>query len=50
MIIRILYNAALMNKRSKIYQEWIDKKIGITYIKISEEFKSCEFANKGWLK
>ena len=45
-----LYNATLMNKRSKTYQQWIDKKIGVTYIKISEEFKSCEFANKGWLK
>jgi peptidyl-prolyl cis-trans isomerase SurA len=45
-----LYNAALMNKRSKTYQQWIDKKIGITYIKISEEFKSCDFQNKGWLK
>jgi peptidyl-prolyl cis-trans isomerase SurA len=45
-----LFNAALMNKRAKTYQQWIDKKIGITYIKISEEFKSCEFENKGWLK
>jgi peptidyl-prolyl cis-trans isomerase SurA len=45
-----LYNATLMNKRTKIYQEWIDKKIGVTYIRLSEEFKSCEFLNKGWLK
>ncbi|MBA4322332.1 MAG: hypothetical protein C0408_05880 [Odoribacter sp.] len=45
-----LFNAALLDKRSKVYQQWIDKKIGVTYIKISEEFKSCEFANKGWLK
>lgn len=45
-----LYNAALNNKRSKIYQQWVNKKIGITYIKISDEFKSCEFQNKGWLK
>jgi len=45
-----LNNAALMNKRSKTYQQWIDKKIGTTYIKISEEFKSCDFVNKGWLK
>jgi peptidyl-prolyl cis-trans isomerase SurA len=45
-----LYNSALLNKRSKTYQEWIEKKIGITYIKISDEFKSCEFVNKGWLK
>jgi peptidyl-prolyl cis-trans isomerase SurA len=45
-----MYNSTLLNKRSKTYQQWIDKKIGVTYIKISEEFKSCEFANKGWLK
>jgi peptidyl-prolyl cis-trans isomerase SurA len=45
-----IYNAALSNKRSKTYQKWIDKKILTTYIKISEEFKSCEFVNKGWLK
>jgi peptidyl-prolyl cis-trans isomerase SurA len=45
-----LYNAALMNKRSKTYQQWINKKIGITYIKISDEFKSCDFQTKGWLK
>jgi peptidyl-prolyl cis-trans isomerase SurA len=44
------YNSALMNKRSKVYQEWIDKKIGVTYIKVSDEFKSCAFVNKGWLK
>jgi peptidyl-prolyl cis-trans isomerase SurA len=45
-----LYNAALLDKRSKIYQDWIKKKIAITYIKISEEFKSCDFLNQGWLK
>jgi peptidyl-prolyl cis-trans isomerase SurA len=45
-----LYNAALNNKRSKVYAQWINKKISITYIKISEEFKSCAFQNKGWLK
>ena len=45
-----LYNAALLDKRTKTFQQWIDKKIGVTYIKVSEEFKSCEFENKGWLK
>jgi len=46
----LLYNAALQQKRSKYYEEWIAKKIGITYIKVSDEFKTCPFANKGWLK
>lgn len=45
-----LYNAALMEERSKTYENWIKKKIEVTYIKISDEFKSCNFLSKGWLK
>jgi peptidyl-prolyl cis-trans isomerase SurA len=45
-----LYNAALMNKQSKTYDAWLKKKIEVTYIKISDEFKSCDFLQKGWLK
>ncbi len=45
-----LYNAALMNKQSKTYDDWLKKKIEVTYIKISDEFKSCDFLQKGWLK
>jgi len=47
---QILDNAALMEKRSNKYADWINKKIGITYIKISEEFKSCNLANERWMK
>ena len=39
-----------MNERSKVYDKWIKEKIEITYLKISEEFKSCDFLKKGWLK
>jgi peptidyl-prolyl cis-trans isomerase SurA len=45
-----LSDAALMNKRSKTYDEWLKKKIDVTYIKISDEFKSCDFLEEGWLK
>jgi peptidyl-prolyl cis-trans isomerase SurA len=46
-----LSDAALMNKRNKTYDEWIKKKIEVTYIKISDEFRSCDFLEKqGWLK
>ena len=45
-----LYNAAMMNERTKSYDKWIKKKIETTYIKISEEFRSCDFLAKGWLK
>ena len=47
---QILYNATLMDERTKAYEKWIKEKIGITYIKISEEYKSCDFLKMGWLK
>ena len=47
---QVLYDAALMEKRQKMYDDWITKKLDITYIKISEEYKSCDFLQKGWLK
>jgi peptidyl-prolyl cis-trans isomerase SurA len=47
---QVLYDAALMEKRQKMYDDWITKKVEITYIKISEEYKTCDFLQKGWLK
>lgn len=45
-----LYNDALMKERSKIYDKWVKNKIASTYIKISDEFQSCDFLKNGWLK
>jgi peptidyl-prolyl cis-trans isomerase SurA len=45
-----LYKAALMNKQTKTYDDWVKKKLENTYIKVSDEFNSCEFLKKGWLK
>jgi peptidyl-prolyl cis-trans isomerase SurA len=47
---QILYNATLMNERTKAYEKWIKEKIRNTYIKISEEYKSCDFLKTGWVK
>jgi peptidyl-prolyl cis-trans isomerase SurA len=47
---QILSDAALMDQRQKMYDKWINHKLEITYIKISEEYKSCDFLQKGWLK
>lgn len=47
---QVLYDAALMEKRQKMYDDWITKKVGITYIRISEEYKTCDFLQKGWIK
>ena len=45
-----LQELALNNKRAEEYQSWILDKIEVTYVKIAEEFKTCKFASKGWLK
>jgi peptidyl-prolyl cis-trans isomerase SurA len=45
-----LYDLTLLEKQSEVYQEWINNKIEVTYIKVSDEFKTCNFANPGWLK
>jgi len=45
-----LYNAALMDERTRVLDKWVKEKIEITYIKISEELKYCEFLQSGWLK
>jgi len=47
---QFFYNAAMMGERQITYQEWIRKKIESTYIRISDEFKSCKFLEQGWLK
>lgn len=47
---QFLYNAAQTYGRQQMYKEWINKKIETTYIKISDEFKSCKFLEDGWLK
>ncbi len=48
---QFLYNATLMAKQQESYKQWIKKKIETTYIKVTDEFKNCEFlAAEGWLK
>ena len=45
-----LADAALVKERANVFDKWVRNKIDITYIKISEEFKSCDFLKQGWLK
>jgi peptidyl-prolyl cis-trans isomerase SurA len=45
-----LYDEALVTERTKVFQNWVKNKISITYVKIGDEFKDCEFLQKGWLK
>lgn len=47
---QILSNAALADERTKAYDKWVKQKLEITYVKISEEFKTCDFLKEGWIK
>lgn len=41
---------ALYDKQSKKYSEWIENKFKVTYTRVSEEFKQCDFVHKQWLR
>lgn len=45
-----LYSASLIEERTNIFKKWVKEKIEVTYVKISEELKSCDFLKTGWLK
>jgi len=45
----LITRAAESDKRQKIISEWTRSKIGNAYIRIDEEFQSCDFVNP-WLK
>lgn len=45
-----LSEAALRDKQSKTYEEWITEKIKKTYIRISDEFRGCTFHYSGWFE
>jgi len=38
------------NKRQKILDEWLEKKIKDTYVRIEDGWRGCEFSHKGWIK
>lgn len=46
----LLKNYALAEKYEQREREWIEKKLEVTYIKVSEEFKGCDFRYAKWLK
>lgn len=38
------------NKRQKILETWLEKKIKDTYVRIEDGWRGCEFSHKGWIK
>jgi len=41
---------ALQRKQDSIVDEWVEDKIKVTYIRISDTYRACPFRLKGWMK
>jgi peptidyl-prolyl cis-trans isomerase SurA len=41
---------ALQKKQDHIVDEWVEDKIKVTYIRITETYRSCPFRLNGWMK
>jgi len=46
----VLQDMALGMKKEQVFQQWIDEKIGETYIHVDNSFAGCVFSRKGWVK
>lgn len=45
-----LEEMALQDKQTRVFREWLSKKIDAMYVYISPEFRNGEFENKHWVK
>ncbi len=46
----VLKELAMGMKKQEVFQQWIDEKIGETYINVDNSFAGCDFSRKGWVK
>lgn len=46
-VIKSMYENSVMNK---ILEDWLDKKISETYVRIEPGWRNCEFDHSGWIK
>ena len=46
----LLQNLTKQSKQQDEFKEWIDEKQKLTYIRIDDSYKGCQFNSKGWVK
>jgi peptidyl-prolyl cis-trans isomerase SurA len=46
----VLKELAMGMKKQEVFQQWIDEKIGETYVNVDNSFAGCDFSRKGWVK
>ncbi len=45
-----IQNLAIERKKDDVLEEWLTNTINATYVKVDDEYKSCKFHKKEWLK
>ncbi|MBE9467338.1 MAG: peptidylprolyl isomerase [Bacteroidetes bacterium] len=45
-----IQDAALEEKKQDFIGDWIEKKQKITFVKVNDSYKNCNFQHKGWVK
>lgn len=45
-----IQHLAVERKKEEMLEDWLTKTIDETYIRIDDQYKTCKFHNKGWLK
>ena len=47
---QILRDVVVNKRREEKIEKWIQDKINTTYVRISPDWRNCEFQYKGWVK
>ena len=46
----ILQEMTLVDKKMKVFQDWLDEKMQETYIRVDDSFTGCQFSRTGWIQ
>ena len=46
----ILQEMTLVDKKMKVFQDWLDEKMIETYIHVDDSFAGCQFSRTGWIQ
>lgn len=47
---QVMKNVVLAKQREKVIHEWVKNKIRETYVRMSDDYKNCNFEYEGWIR
>ncbi len=46
----LLANMAKQEKQKEVFHEWVEEKLKTTFVRVDDEYRTCQFQHKGWLR